>query len=207
MGRSPRRVGRAAQHAARPARCRVARRVRQRRADQREGLPARQVRARRAAHAEHRLQRPLLHVLGGRRRQPLLRDRPGPAVPGVRHRTRRRGGAVGLQLRRHHAPDPPVVRRAAGSWREADRRRSAAIGNRRRGRPAPPARAGVGSRAGERDAPHRRRRGPRRRALHRRAHHRLRRRPAPGPGLRLRPGRAPHGRPARAGPRRGAPPR
>ena len=47
------------------ARARCGRRLRRRLADQRKGLPARQVRARRARHREHRLQRPLLHVVGG----------------------------------------------------------------------------------------------------------------------------------------------
>ena len=40
--------------------------IRRRRPHQREGLPARQVRARGAADRQHRLQRALLHVLGGR---------------------------------------------------------------------------------------------------------------------------------------------
>ena len=53
----------------RAARRRCGRRVRRRLAHQREGLPARQVRARRARHREHRLQRPLLHVVGGRGRR------------------------------------------------------------------------------------------------------------------------------------------
>ena len=76
------------------------RRLRQRLADQREGLPPRQVRPRRARHREHRLQRPLLHVVGGaaasnrafgldrglpfpledisrRRRRPARRQQPG----------------------------------------------------------------------------------------------------------------------------------
>ena len=41
------------------------RRVRRRRPDQREGVPAGQVRPRGAAHRQHRLQRPLLHGVGG----------------------------------------------------------------------------------------------------------------------------------------------
>ena len=45
--------------------------------DEREGVPAGQVRPRRTGHREHRLQRPLLHVVGGRR-----------PVDGVRHRSR-----------------------------------------------------------------------------------------------------------------------
>ena len=48
---------------------RCGRRVRQRRADQREGVSRRQVRARRPGHGQHRLQRAVLHVVGGRRRR------------------------------------------------------------------------------------------------------------------------------------------
>ena len=62
--------------------------VRRRRPDQREGLPARQVRPARAAHAEHRLQRPVLHVVGRGGRQPGARRRPRAAVPAGRPRRR-----------------------------------------------------------------------------------------------------------------------
>ena len=63
LDRSPPRLRRAAGR----ARPRRRRRLRRRRADQREGLPARQVRPGRARHQPDRLQRPLLHVLGRRR--------------------------------------------------------------------------------------------------------------------------------------------
>ena len=56
---------RATQATPRPRRCRC---VRRRLADQRKGVSAGQVRARGARHVEHRLQRPILHVVGGRRR-------------------------------------------------------------------------------------------------------------------------------------------
>ena len=55
-------------------------RVRQRRAHQREGVPARQVRARGARHTAHRLQRPLLHGVGGGRRQRGVRTGSRAAV-------------------------------------------------------------------------------------------------------------------------------
>ena len=50
--------------------------LRRRLAHHREGLPARQVRARRARHAAHRLQRPALHGVGGHRLQAGVRRRP-----------------------------------------------------------------------------------------------------------------------------------
>ena len=55
--------------------------LRRRRADQREGLPARQVRPGRARHQPDRLQRPLVHVLGRDGREPRLRPGPRAAVP------------------------------------------------------------------------------------------------------------------------------
>ena len=64
-------------------RCR--RRVRRRIADQREGVPAGKVRARGARHGEHRLQRPVLHVVGGRRRHERAGRRSRPAVSTRRH--------------------------------------------------------------------------------------------------------------------------
>jgi anaerobic selenocysteine-containing dehydrogenase len=45
-------------------------------------LPLGQVRPPGAPHAPHRLQRTLLHVLGGGRAEPRLRDRPRAAVSG-----------------------------------------------------------------------------------------------------------------------------
>ena len=65
----------------RDARRRRGRRLRRRRPHEREGVPARQVRPARARHEPHRLQRPVLHVVGGGRRQPRVRRRPRAAVP------------------------------------------------------------------------------------------------------------------------------
>ena len=71
-------------------------RVRQRRADQREGLPARQVRPRwRSRTPQHRLQRPLLH---GRRRRPA--------------RTARSASTAGCRSRSATSPRP----RRCCSW-------------------------------------------------------------------------------------------
>ncbi len=56
------------------------RRVRRRRAHEREVVPARQVRARRARHLEHRLQRPVLHVVGRGRVDNGVRPRSRTAV-------------------------------------------------------------------------------------------------------------------------------
>ena len=69
--------------------------LRRRRADQREGLPARQVRPRRAAHRDDRLQRAVLHVVGRGGGQPRLRHRPRAAVPARGRRRRRRVLLVG----------------------------------------------------------------------------------------------------------------
>ena len=93
--------------------------LRRRRADQREGLPGRQVRPGRAAQRVDRLQRPVLHVLGRRRGEPGLRDRPGHAVPARRHRPRRHGAARRLQPGRHDAARDALVRRRARPRRAA----------------------------------------------------------------------------------------
>ncbi len=118
----------------RRARPRGAGGVRQRRAHQREGLPARQVRAPRAAHAEHRLQRPLLHGLGGGRPEPGLRHRSRAAVSGQRHRARPKtlllwGSNVAETM-------PPIMQWVSAQRAEghAHRRRSAPHGDRARGR-------------------------------------------------------------------------
>ena len=96
--------------------------VRRRRADQREGLPARQVRPGRARHQPDRLQRPLVHVVGGVGRQPGVRDRPRAAVPAGRRRADRRAGARRVQPRRDHAAGRPAPRPAARARRPGRRR-------------------------------------------------------------------------------------
>ena len=114
----------------RRARRRRRRRVRRRWPHQREGLPARQVRPPRPGHEPHRLQRPVLHVLGRGGRQPGVRHRPGAPVPA---RAPRRG-----------IHDPPA--------RHERRRDDAAVRRSPRGRRRPPA----GSSSSTRAAPRRR---------------------------------------------------
>ena len=75
--------------------------VRRRRADQREGLPARQVRPGRAAARAHRLQRPVLHVVG----------RGGAA-------TARSGSTAGCRSRSPTSPRPDAVLLAGGNVAE-----------------------------------------------------------------------------------------
>ena len=58
--------------------------------DQREGLPAREVRPGRPRHQPDRLQRSLVHVVGRVRRQPGVRHRPRAAVPAGGPRADRR---------------------------------------------------------------------------------------------------------------------
>ena len=94
-----------------PLRPRRRRLLRRRLADQRAGLPVRQVRPRRAAHQRHRLQRPLLHVVGRGRGQPGLRPRPRHAVPAQRHRRGRRRRPGRQQPGRHDAAGDAVLRR------------------------------------------------------------------------------------------------
>ena len=108
--------------------------LRRRRPDQREGVRPRQVRPGRAADRDDRLQRPVLHVVGGDRRQPGVRRRPRAAVPAGRHR---RGGgdpAGRRQPGRHHAAGHAVLRRRPGGRRPAHRGRPAAHRHRRRAR-------------------------------------------------------------------------
>ena len=79
-------------------------------------------------HAEHRLQRPVLHGERGRRRQPDARARPRPAVPAGRPRRRAGRPAARLQPRRDdaagRASTSPGVR-ARGGLIVVDPRRSA----------------------------------------------------------------------------------
>ena len=199
-GAGPRR--REAVRAARGARQRRRRGLRRRRADQREGLPAREVRPGRAGHQPDRLQRPLVHVVGRLGRHPRLRARPRPAVPAGRPRADRRPGPGRLQPRRDHAAGGPAPRRAAGARRSRGRRRPAAYadrGPRRRVRPAgaghrPGAGAGAAAPGG---------RGRRRRhGVRRLPHDRLRCREglAPPPGGRSGSSGSPASRPTRCGP-------
>ena len=131
------------------------RRLRRRLAHQREGLPARQVRAGGAAHREHRLQRALLHVV--RRRRPPIKafgvDRglpfPVADLAGAEvHPPRRRNPAETM---------PPLMQyfeaqRARGG--AADRRRPATHADRASGEPSPATHARHGRRAGRRAPPH-----------------------------------------------------
>ncbi len=71
-------------------------------------------------HPAHRLQRPVLHVVGRRGRDPGVRDRPGAAVPARRPRRADVARAGRRQPRRDHAaagpaPRPSSARAAAGS--------------------------------------------------------------------------------------------
>ena len=102
------------------------RRLRRRRADEREGVRAGQVRAGRAAHLADRLQRPLLHVVGGGRRS----SGPSASTAGCRSRWRTspRTGCVILVGSNLAETMPPALRyldRAAGERRQADRHRPA----------------------------------------------------------------------------------
>ena len=157
--------------------------VRRRRAHEREGVPAREVRPHRARHLAHRLQRPLLHVLRGGSGEPGVRHRPGAAVPAHRPRHRRHRAAARLQRRRHDAAVPVAPAERPGGGR-AHRRRPAAEHDRashRRGCRHPrAARAGDRPAAPARHRPRRARRAaPRRRRTSRSAPSVLRRSAAP----------------------------
>ena len=113
------------------ARPRRGRRVRRRLAHQREGLPARQVRARRARHGQHRLQRPLLHVVGGGGRAPA----PSASTAACRSRSKTSPRPRSILLVGANPAEtmPPIMQyfeRAAAKRRHADRRRSAPHGDR-----------------------------------------------------------------------------
>ena len=120
--------------------------LRRRVADHREVLPARQVRARGARHAAHRLQRPPLHGLGrhglqaGVRRRPLRRFRgatsrrptccssSGPTSPNARRSRRTTSGAAATRGGKLIVTDPrmtPITRNAdlypAGAARHGSR--------------------------------------------------------------------------------------
>ena len=114
MGRGARPGGRASGRDPRRARARRRRGVRRRRADEREGLPAGQVRQSRAGDRQHRLQRPLLHGERRGRGQPVPRHRPRPALPAGRPRRRAGGPPARQQRRRDHAAVRAAPRRCAG---------------------------------------------------------------------------------------------
>ena len=114
MGRGPRPGGRASGRDPGVARARRRRGVRRRRADQREGLPAGQVRQSRAGDRQHRLQRPLLHGQRRGRGEPVPRGGPGPAVPAGRPRRRAGGSPARQQRRRDHAAVRAAPRRLPG---------------------------------------------------------------------------------------------
>ena len=179
--------------------------LRRRRADQREGLPARQVRPGRARHQPDRLQRPLVHVLGGVGGHPRVRRRPRAAVPARRRRADRRARAGRLQPRRDDAAGRAPPRRAARARRPGRGDRPAADPDRASAptcscsrSPAPTWRspsALLHLLVAER---------PGRRGVRRGAHHRLRRRTPLGRRVVARAGRAGHRRPGRRGARTGA---
>ena len=79
--------------------------------------------------AEHRLQRPVLHVVGRGGRQPGVRHRPGAAVPAGRHRRRPRHPAGRQQPGRDHAAvhaaGSPSAARRGGALIVIDPRRTA----------------------------------------------------------------------------------
>ena len=125
LGRGARPRRRPAARAAGDARRRRGRGLRRRRADQREGLPARQVRPGRARHQPDRLQRPLVHVVGRVRRQPGVRPRPRAAVPARRRRADRRARAGRLQPRRDDAAGRAAPRPAPRARRPGRRHRPA----------------------------------------------------------------------------------
>ena len=159
------------------ARRRCRRHPRQRRADQREGLPPRQVRPRRRRHRQHRLQRPLLHVVGRGGLEQGLRARPRAPLPARGSRGRRRRPPRRQQPGRDDAAVHALPRDAEGARRRARRDRSAPVGHRAAGDAAPAADAGHGHGARQRAAPRAAARRPGEPGLHRAAHRRLRQGP------------------------------
>ena len=151
------------------------RRLRQRRVDERESLPARQVRARGAAHGEHRLQRALLHVLGGCGSDPRIRPRSRPSIPARGHRARERRAARRQQRRRDHATADAVLLCPADQRRQAAGDRPPPIGHRGVGVDPPAAATGIGHGAGQRHPPCPHRRTLDRHGLYRQPDGRIRR--------------------------------
>ena len=154
-------------------------------------------------HRQHRLQRPVLHVVGRGGRQPRVRHRPRAAVPARRPRERGRGAAGRRQRRRDHA-----AVRAATSTSSASAAGLIVVDPRRRPTGAPRATLHLQPTPGTDLAlglgllHMLDRRGPASTTdVHRRAHDRLRRGPRVGGRLVARAGRADH---RRAGRRCGA---
>ncbi len=116
------------------------RRLRRRLAHQREGVPARQVRARRAC-----ARRTSTTTAASACRRPRRRAcAPSASIAGLpfpvsRHRRRRRRAARRRQRRRDDAADHAVLRRAAQRRRASDRRRSTPDADRAAGDAAPAA--------------------------------------------------------------------
>lgn len=110
--------------------------VRRGRADEREGVRARQVRAGGAGHLADRLQRAVLHVVGGGRRYEGVRPGPGAALPAGGHPAHGLRDPRRLQPRRDDAAGAAVLRRTAGERRHVDRGRPAPHADRRAGGPA-----------------------------------------------------------------------
>ena len=140
------------------------RRVRVRGADQREGVPARQVRPAGAGHAAHRLQRPLLHVAA---RRPA-RTRRSASTAGCRSRSATSRGPRSILLVGANSADtlPPIMqwfdqqKAAGGRLIVADPRRTADRPGRRpppaahpRQRPGPGQRPAVPGHRGAADRP------------------------------------------------------
>ena len=125
-----------------PGRVRPRRRrlLRRRRADQREGVRLRQVRPGRAADGHDRLQRPLLHVLGGHRRA-TGRSASTAGCPSrwPTSPRRRRHPAGRVQPGGHHAAGHAVLRRRPGGRGDPHRGRPPAHRHRGRLQPAPAA--------------------------------------------------------------------
>ena len=187
-----------------PIRERCGRGVRQRRADQREGVSRRQVRPRRPGHGQHRLQRTVLHVVGGRRRRARVRDRSRPALSARRHPQSGGDPARRRKSRRNDASADAVLRGAAAQRRLPDRRRSPADADRVVGAAAPAAAARNRCGAGQRPAAHLDSRSDDRRVVHRRPDRGLRRGAADRGVVLARAGRTDHRR-ARGDARRRGP--
>ena len=177
-GARPRRLRRAA--AAAQVRARRDRRVRRRLAHQREGLSARQVRPRRPAHAEHRLQRPLLHVVG-RRGRACARS---ASIAACRSRSPTSPHADAILLVGANVAEtmPPIMQyfdAQRRGRRAVDRRRSAPHRDGAAGDAAPAADSGHRRHPGARPAARADSRAADRRRLHPRAHRGIRGGPRP----------------------------
>jgi hypothetical protein len=161
--------------------------------DEREVLPRREVRARRARHPARRLQRAALHVVGRGRVRDGVRDRPC-ARADAGHRARGRDPRRRCE-RRRVLPRRDAVALARARPRCAARRaRPAGDAARPHGGPVAPRPPGDGPRRAERDAPAARARRARRRGVPRGPDDRLGRRARGGRALHAGMGRADRGR-------------